>query len=419
MKKLVALMVAAVMLIALCATASAATPITIWHSYTDDQHAALQAFADEFNASQDEYAVEIISYPNSGFTDTVYQAVANGVGPNIIIHYASTAAEYVKDGLVVDYTPYVFDEEIGMADIYDSLSDSLKAEATGFEDGGMHILPATITGPIIFYNKTVYEELGLEVPTTWEQLGENAKAIYEAKGIAGFGVDSKTDMLQPIFLETGAEYIDVEAKECRLKTDANVAWLDWYGQNVQAGYFANDPQTSGYFSSDFNAGLVATYIGSCAGEPYIVIPTDENGNPEFEYGMAPMPNTIDVSWYPAWDRGPIVFNKSEKENLGAYLFVKYFLTPEVNARWEIAMNALTPYSTTEENEAYQAFVAELPASLAAVQANLDSVGFLPTVTGSNAVRDAVEAAAINVGGGMSAEEAFDILIEDSNAGLQQ
>lgn len=419
MKKLVALMVAAVMLIALCATASAATTVTIWHTYTDDQQAALQAFADEFNAMQDEYFVDVQSQAYSGFTDSVYQAVANGVGPNIIIHYASTAAEYVKDGLVLDYTPYVFDEEIGMADVYNSLPDSIKTEATGFEDGGMHILPATITGPIVFYNKTIYEELGLEVPTTWEQLGENAKAIYEAKGIAGFGVDSKTDMLQPIFMETGAEYIDVEAKECLLKTDANVAWLDWYGQNVQAGYFAHNPQTGDYFSGDFNAGLVATYIGSCAGEPYIVVPTDDNGNPIFEYGMAPMPSTIDVSWYPAWDRGPIVFNKSEEENRGAYLFVKYFLSPEVNTRWEIAMNALSPYGTTQENEAYQAFVAELPGSLAAVQANIGCVGLLPTVTGSNDVRAAVEAAAINVAGGMPAEEAFDILINDANAGLQQ
>lgn len=41
--------------------------------------------------------------------DNVYNAVANGVGPNMIINYASTAADYVKDGLVVDLSKYVFD----------------------------------------------------------------------------------------------------------------------------------------------------------------------------------------------------------------------------------------------------------------------------------------------------------------------
>lgn len=52
MRKFVALMAAAVMLFALCASASAATQVTIWHTYTNDQQAALEKFAADFNASQ-------------------------------------------------------------------------------------------------------------------------------------------------------------------------------------------------------------------------------------------------------------------------------------------------------------------------------------------------------------------------------
>ena len=411
MKKLVALMVAAVMLVALCATASAATTVTIWHTFTDAQQAALQAFAEEFNASQSDYVVEVQEQAYSGFLDSVYQAVANGVGPNIIINYASTAAEYVKDNLVADLAPYIFDDEIGMVDVYNSLPDSIKVEATGFEDGGMHILPATITGPILFINKTIYDELGLEIPTTWEQLAENSKIIYEAKGMAGFAADSKTDLFQSIFMQTGADYIDLESKTIKFDTEENIAWLDWYAENVANGYFAHNSQ-SDYFSSDFNAQLVACYLGSCAGYPYIV----PDG---FEYVMAPMPNTIDVSWYPSWNRGPIVFNKTEDENKGAYLFVKYFMTPEVNARWAVAMNALSPYGTTQESEAYAEFAADLHQSLVCVQANLSVAGALPTVTGSQQVRNAVEAAATAVAGGMSGADAMAICAQDSNAALQE
>ena len=140
MRKFVALMAAAVMLFALCASASAATQVTIWHTYTNDQQAALEKFAADFNASQSDYEVVVESQAYSGFLDSVYNAVANGVGPNIIINYASTAADYVKDGLVVDLSKYVFDDEIGMADIYNSLPDSIKAEklmeAQGRNNGG-------------------------------------------------------------------------------------------------------------------------------------------------------------------------------------------------------------------------------------------------------------------------------------------
>ena len=118
MRKIVALAAAAVMLFALCASASAATTVTIWHTFTDNQQAYLEQAAADFNASQDEYEVVVEAQAYSGFLDSVYNAVANGVGPSIIINFASTAAEYVKDGLVVDLTPYVYDEEIGMKEIY-------------------------------------------------------------------------------------------------------------------------------------------------------------------------------------------------------------------------------------------------------------------------------------------------------------
>ena len=109
MRKFVALMAAAVMLFAFCASANAATQVTIWHTFTDAQQAALEKFAADFNASQSDYEVVVESQAYSGFLDTVYNAVANGVGPNMIINYASTAADYVKDGLVVDLSKYVFD----------------------------------------------------------------------------------------------------------------------------------------------------------------------------------------------------------------------------------------------------------------------------------------------------------------------
>ena len=69
-------------------------------------------------------------------------------------------------------------------------------------------------------------------------------------------------------------------------TESTLEWLTWFAENVQAGYFGLRP-TGDYWSEDFNAKLVASYSGSCAGVPYIV----PDG---FEYDVAPLPNTIDV-----------------------------------------------------------------------------------------------------------------------------
>jgi len=180
---------------------------------------------------------------------------------------------------------------------------------------------------------------------------------------------------------------------------------------VQKGYFALNP-TGDYWSNDFNAGIVAAYLGSCAGVPYIV----PDG---FEYSVAPMVRGDVTNWFPAWNRGPIVFNKDESANKGAYLFIKYFLSPEVNCAWAQAMNAISPYGTTQASEAYAAFAADLDPSLVAVQDNLDVAGALPTITGSYAVRTALQDAAIAVAGGVTAEDAMATAVATSNAALQE
>ena len=177
MRKFVALMAAAVMLFAFCASANAATQVTIWHTFTDAQQAALEKFAADFNASQSDYEVVVESQAYSGFLDTVYNAVANGVGPNMIINYASTAADYVKDGLVVDLSKYVFDEEIGMADVYNSLPESIKAETVG------KFLPVYDNLERALAQETADEAYKKGVEMTMNQLVK----VMEGLGVTSFG----------------------------------------------------------------------------------------------------------------------------------------------------------------------------------------------------------------------------------------
>lgn len=386
--------------------------ITIWHTFTEGQEAALTSIVDAFNASQSGYEVALESQAYSGFLDTVYNAVANGVGPNVIFNYASAAADYVKDGLVFDMTSYIEDPEIGMTDIVSSMSAAVyEGEVKGFDDGGIYYLPAYTTGPVLFYNKTLYDELELTPAATWEELAQQSKTIYDAKGIPGFAVDSLTDLMQSLFIQSGAGYIDTASRTVTFGTDIGVQWLKWFGEQVQAGYFAITP-SGDYWSNDFNAGLVASYYGSCAGVPYIT----PDG---FEYAVAPAIRGIEggVEWYPSWNRGPIAFNKTEEENMGTYLFIKFFLQPENNFAWVQATNTLSPYATTQAVEGYAAYADNAPA-LNMVAANLDIAGALPAISGANAVRNALTDTAKEVAGGVStAEDAMAALVTACNEAL--
>ncbi len=388
--------------------------VSIWHTFTKEQEEYLNQAAADFNASQEAIEVEVLQQPYSGFTDTVKSAVVEGIGPDIIFNYASEAASYVKPGLVADLSQYIYDPEIGIEGFEEALSKGvLEGEVLGFEDGLIHYVPAYTTGPIIFYNKTLFDELNLQVPTTWEELEEVGKAVKEAKNIPVIGFDALTDLLQMFIMETeGAGYIDVENKAVLFDTPEVRAKLQWLADMVKEGYALIQP-SGDYFSADFNSGIVASYFGSSAGYPYI----EPNG---FEFAMAPAPAQ---TWFPSWNRGPIVFYyKDDARAEAAYEFVKYFISADVNAGWARAITALAPYSWTKDTEAYKAYLAEdslAVDALMAVEANLDKAGSLPAVEGANVVRnaisDAIKKAAL---GEMTVDEAWTEAVTVSNAALK-
>lgn len=419
MRSLLAVLLAVVMLLGISGVAAATegkTAVTIWHIFTDAQKAYLEKAAADFNATQNEYEVLVQSQSYSGFTNSVYNAVVNGVGPDIIFNYASEAAKYVGAGLVANLDEYIYDAEIGIENFDELLPEYLFAEINGFEDGHIHYLPGATTGPILYYNKTMLAELNLKVPATWDELVEVSKAIKAAKPeVTPFGIDSLTDITQTILLEAGHGYMDVENK-CVLFGDAadKIAWL---GQQVKDGLFAITAPSGGYFSADFNTGLVAMYYGSCAGVPYIA----PDG---FEFDVAPAPATAGGQGaYTIWNRGPIVFRAPsdpacEAREMGAYLFLKYFLaTPEVAEGWAEAMLALTPWANAQQVEGYAEFVASQPA-LAAVQGNFDIGVSFPAVTGASETRDAIKEMATKVAGGADAAEALAACVEVCNNAMQ-
>ena len=396
---------------------SAKVKVSIWSTFTNAQDAYLRKTAEDFNASQDKYEVEVQTQPNQNFTSTVYNAVLNGEGPDIIFNYASEAAKYVGEEktYVANLDEYIYDDEIGIPDFDSLLPEYLFVEINGFEDGHIHYLPGVTTGPILYYNKTLLDELKLEVPKTWADLEEVSKAIKAAKPeVTPFGIDSKVDITQTMILESGAGYIDVESKKVAFEgNEKALEAVAWLGKQIQDGLFALTAPSGGYFSADFNSGLVAMYYGSCAGVPYI----DPNG---FEYGVAPAPSTgDDNAAYTIWNRGPIVFNANGEEAAeGAYLFVKYMLTtPEISEGWAESMIALTPWANAQQVEGYQAFLDSQPA-LTAVAGNFEIGVSFPSVTGASQLRDALGEMITVIGGGADAAEAFAACVETANNALQ-
>ena len=409
MKKLFSLVLTVAMVLSMACFASAEenTTLTIvaWDVGTTPYY---QAQKEAFEATHPGVTIEYVDVASQDWDTKAGTMLSGGDTSDLfMVKQNINIMNWAQQGFAEPLTDYI------AKDNYD-LSGFVGMEPNYALDGTQYALPFRSDFWVLFYNKTLFEELNLTVPSTWEDLVETCKAVKAAKGedVLPFGIDSPIDLAQTLFLEAGYTYIDTENKCVGFAEGEKVA--AWLGEQLTAGLFSKDAPSGGYFSDDFNTGKVAMYYGSCAGVPYI----KPNG---FEYAVAPAPSsTSEYKSYTIWNRGPIVFKYEGQDARaeGAYEFVKYLLaTPEISEGWAEAMIAMTPWVAAQQVEGYEAFVASQPA-LAAVQARTDIAVSLPSVTGASECRDALKNLVVALQGGTEPATALADCVAVCNAALQ-
>ena len=388
--------------------------VVLWHTFTEEQESSLQEIAKAYMDENPGVTVVIQSQPYEGFLDKVYNAVRTGGGPSFIINFSSEAAKYIDPAdesktFVVDFSQHMTAEELEAFKA--NLAGKLYDEAVGYEDGKFHSIPVYTSGPIFFYNKTMYDELGLKVPTTWAELESNSRAIKEKYGIPGFAADSLTDTSQILMMQNGSPYIDVANKKVLIDDPKAVERVQWLGDLMKEEVFATIPQTSKYFSSDFNAKLLASYLGSVAGYKYLT----PDG---FELGVAPTIMDGVAKWYPAWNRSAVAFKHGEEADKATVDFIRYLTNAENSVKFCMAVGSLTPYKDAAELQAYKDFLNKgdlMTDTLQAVQATLEYAEVLPIVTVSATVRSELQRAVERVANGeVTAEVALKEAAENAN-----
>ena len=383
MKKLIAMVLC--LLISLsavgCSTQSnetSKTEVVIWHRWNvgegEGEH-ELKVAVDKFNESQDEIIVKLEAQPSSGFNDKVYNSVVNGVGPDIVFDFASAVCDYQGDGLLANMENY-----IDVDKLKGRISDELWNEAWSSEDNHLHLIPIQVTAPVLFYNKTLYDKHNLTAPKTWQELEKNCKVIYEKEKIAGFATDSYVDLAQAMFMQNGSGYIDDEALAIKFNTESSRNNVKWFADGVKKGYFTTS-YSSGSIDTEFNSGLVASFLGTCSYEPYIL----PNG---FKAAVAPVPFTQENGWIPLFNRGAIVFASDEKNEKAACDFIEFFTNEENSMRWCTTIGALSPYGDTCKRKDYLEYI-QSSSILQVASQSLVNAGTTPAVKGAVAVRSEI------------------------------
>ena len=348
------------------------TELVLWHTFTEHHEAKLQEIIADFNASQDQVTVTALTQPETNFASKVYEAAASGTGPDIVLLDASSAADYVDAGLALDFSQY-----IDVENYKSRVSDGIYTEGTSFSQPGLYTITIHSTGPVYFYNKTLFDSLGLQAPETWDDVISNSQTIYEQTGIVGFAVDSLTDFGQEQLMQNGVAYVDTTTNTVPWDDPSTTEWLTWFKEGVQAGYFQLSPTTGDYNSGDLSGKVLASYIGSSAGIDYIDLGDDE-------LACCPVPQTEGgTKWAQIWTRNIIGFRSDdEAKNQAIADFAMFFTNTENSSAWTQVFGSISSYEDVLALPEYQTYLQDNIA-LQAIQAQASYAGSLPVIQNSS------------------------------------
>ena len=120
------------------------------------------------------------------YLDKLRTQFATGTPPNLFIEYGgSRIVDYVAAGALVDYKPYL-DKEPAWRDTFLPLWDKWEYK----QYPGIYGIPVQFYAVCLYYNKAIFAKLGLNPPTTLDEL-RDVSAKIKAAGISPFMVGEK------------------------------------------------------------------------------------------------------------------------------------------------------------------------------------------------------------------------------------
>ncbi|MGM0838677.1 MAG: ABC transporter substrate-binding protein [Bacillota bacterium] len=133
------------------------------------------------------------------YMDVIKTRLIGNEAPDVFYLDAFEAPALIETGVLEPLDDYVTDE----FDVDDFEKPLLEAFQ---KDGKTYGFPKDYSTLALFYNKKMFEEAGVEVPTTWEEMREASKALTK-DGVVGLGVAPELARMYYIAESLGGEVV--------------------------------------------------------------------------------------------------------------------------------------------------------------------------------------------------------------------
>lgn len=362
-----------------------------WDRQTTETAELLRNIAADFNASG--RAGLPIKVEHIGSYSDIFRKVSASIQagklPAMAVAYQSMTAEYVQAGAVIALDDLVTHPEFGIPQ--EERNDFFPAaiETNKFPDlgGKMYSFPFCKSVLMLYFNKTVLAEAGIEVPPqTWDQFLAQCRRVKAKTGHPAYAVSVDPSTIAGMIFSMGGEVAagreTLFDSPAALKTFGLLETLAKEKLAYQIAPGSYDDEVA------LAQGDVAFAMRSSSGRTSVT----RLMNDLDKWGMTRIPQA-DPEHPRTVLYGPniCVFNTTSEQQRAAWEFVKFFNSAEAGVRWALGTGYLPIRKSAAQDPAIQAFWAEWPHNRAA----FDCLPFAksePNLAGWQEVRGLVDTA---------------------------
>lgn len=312
-----------------------AEPVTIgyWHIYTDGPMKDLtDKLLADFKQLYPHITVEQLGINFFDYWAKLQTSQAGGSGPDLALNDTSTLPTRAKSGVILSTDEFIAKDGIDLGDYFPLLIDKMTV------DGKMYGMPNDTDVRVLYYNKTMFAEAGLDPnkpPTNWVELEQYADKLTKWNDnklidVIGFSPAIGNLQLWTLAWANGGDFWDDQGNPTFNKPE-NVAALEWekkiqdkYGVKAMSAF---NTQASALGFSPFIAGKAAMIVD--VNNLYTEIKTRA---PELDFGVAAIPhNGTPASWSAGFDL-ELTDNKDPKRAAAAWELMKFLTSQEVQTQ---------------------------------------------------------------------------------------
>jgi multiple sugar transport system substrate-binding protein len=244
-----------------------------------------------FNASQDDITVNFEEIPNGangGYTK-LSAAIESGSGPDVV------GIEYDRLPGFVAAEQLAPVDDLVSGDVLDEYDEQVRS-LVSFGDAA-YALPYDAPPMVIWYRQDVLEAAGVEVPTTWDEFEEAARAVKAVNPDAYLtSFFTNEPQLAPMSWQAGAEWFSVEDDSWKVAVDDEESRevADYWQRLIDEGLVKKQLGFSDEWTADLNSGVVNAWVGGSWSASALKTRTEASGQEGKWIAAAP----------PSWDGEP-------------------------------------------------------------------------------------------------------------------